>query len=148
MDNKKNRKIRFGIRGKILVVIGLVIFIISAVSLFLAVYLHMSVSIDNAIGLNLYSGRMIAEHLDPVLATKLFEQGMEIYDSIPEEIRQNRQSKEYLDYFDALKSEDYNKLKADIEEAGKYEDIRWIDLRIADSENEHTSPGIRFALWS
>ncbi len=134
--DKKNRKIRFGIRGKILVVIGLVIFIISAVSFFLAVYLHLSASIDNAIKLNLYSGQMIAEHLDPVLVTELFEQGMEIYDSIPEEIRQNRQSKEYLDYFDALKGEGYNELKDYLEDAAWYEDIRWIDLRIADPENE------------
>nr|MCR5733323.1 SpoIIE family protein phosphatase [Lachnospiraceae bacterium] len=99
-------------------------------------YLHISTSIDNAIRLNLYSGRMIAEHLDPVLVTKLFEQGIEIYDGLPEEIRKNRQSKEYLDYFDALKGEGYNKLKADLEEAERYEDIRWIDLRIADPENE------------
>lgn len=136
MHNKENRNMRFGIRGKILVVIGLIVFIISAVSFFLAVYLHISTSIDNAVQLDLYSGRMIAEHLDPVLATELFEQGREIYDSIPEEIRKNRQSKEYLDYFDALQGEDYDRLRAYLEEAEKYEDIRWIDLRIADSENE------------
>ena len=138
MNRKENKNgyVRFGIRGKILVVIGLVMFTISAVSFILAVYLHISMSIDNAIRLDLYSGKMIAEHLDPELVIEILEQGRQIYDNIPEEIRANRQSKEYLSYFDALKGETYDKLKAEMEEASMYEDIRWVDLRISDGENE------------
>ena len=95
-------------------VIALTVIIVSAVSYSLAVYLHLAVSFNATIEMNLYSGRQIAKELDPVFLTKLFKEGRKVYEGIPEEIRENRMSKEYLAYFDALQTPEYKSAKSSL----------------------------------
>lgn len=138
MDHKeeKNNRIFFGIRGKMRLAIGLIVTFVLLVSFILAVYLHIALSISDAIDLDIYSANMIARNIDPLLTTKVLTRGMEIYESIPEEIRKNRDSKEYLSYFDSLRDEDYETLLAQLKSYKEFENVKWIDLRLGDSQNE------------
>ena len=133
-QNTDKKRFFFGIRRKMGVAIGLIVIVISAISFALAVYLHIALSLDSAIQANLYSGRMIMEELDPKLLTVLFQQGREIYDSIPEDIRKDRNSKEYLSRFEVIKTGDYEKVRKQLIHLAKFENLKWVDLRISDPD--------------
>lgn len=136
LNQNKNKKKQsfFGIRRKMGVAIGLIVIVISAISFALAVYLHIALSLDSAIQTNLYSGRMIMEELDPKLLTEIFQQGREIYESMPEDIRKDRHSKEYRSRFEAIKTGDYEKVRKQLIHLAKFENLKWVDLRISDSD--------------
>ena len=132
---KENRRHLFGIRRKAAVMVGLIVIIISAFSFSLSLYLHVANDFVGHMDEDLYSGKMILEEIDPIILCNILEQGKEIYESIPEEIRKNRTSEEYLSYFDALKTPEYEEVREKLIHYCKFEDLKWLDLRIFDTEN-------------
>ncbi len=87
--------------------LGLVVVIISVVSFTLALYLHIAITLKNAIKTDQYSGKVILEAMDQEIITDILKKGIDIYNSIPEEERSDPLSKEYLSKFDELKTEQY-----------------------------------------
>lgn len=132
---KEKRRQLFGIRRKTAVMVGLIVIIISAFSFAMSVYLHIATDFVTYIEQDLYSGKKILAEMDPVVVCEILEQGKEIYESIPEEIRKNRTSGEYLSYFDELKTPEYEAEREKLIHYCRFEDLKWLDLRIVDMEN-------------
>ena len=136
MERKKtNRHSRFGIRARVGLLIVAIGFSISIISFSLAVYLHIAIAMENVIEIDLYSGSAIIKRLDRALVEELITEGRKIYDSIPEEVRKDRLSEEYLSYFKSISTGKYRALRAALDEWADIEDVKSLDIRITDSEN-------------
>ncbi len=123
---------RFGIRGKIdILVITLIVFIF-VVTMELASGLHMSLEVTANIQGNDMLGRLAEEILDTDDMTYLLTRGLEIYESVPEEIRQKRTSEEYLSYFDELETPEYLAIRNELAQISDDNGYKWIDLRVID----------------
>ncbi|MBO4899599.1 MAG: SpoIIE family protein phosphatase [Lachnospiraceae bacterium] len=103
-------------------------------SQFLASYMHIALEISANIDGDYTLGTYIAKTLNRDVSDRIFTEGRRIYESIPEEIRLDRESDEYLSYFDELKTDDYFALKQLMTELAADGEIKWIDFRIMDEE--------------
>ena len=65
-------------------------------------------------------GYLIAEELDPEEMTDILIRAASIYRSVPEEVRQNRLSEEYLSKFDELKTPEYQKIYNKLQEVAGF----------------------------
>ena len=117
------------------IALGIIVFLVSAVSFSLAMYLHIAITLVDAINTDLYSAKMVVNELDPEILERIFTRGREIYESIPEEIRSQRLSEEYLSYFDELRTDEYEETLEKLSNLAVFEDLKWLDLRFPDYEN-------------
>ena len=128
----------FGIRlksGLIVLILSVAIFYVAQS---LATFLHMDREIGGNVAGDYILGRVMANTLDQELCTAIFLKGREIYDSIPEDIRSDTLNPEYLSRFDEIETEDYLELRKLLQKLAMESQVKWIDLRIIDEENERT----------
>lgn len=106
------------------------------VSLFSSVFSHMAAVISSRINSDYNTGRVIAETLDQKEVSELFHKTRDIYDSIPEPQRLEKNSEDYLGKYKALTDAGYNEMKNKLANLAFECGIEWIDLRLIDDENE------------
>ena len=132
----KNKPYRFfGIKWKMTIALGLIVIVISVISFQLATYIHLTLTMSNAIDIDIYSLDRITEKLDLKSVNSLLKEGSKIYYSIPEEKRRDPKSEEYRSLFKSLENEEYLKLRQELLSMAEFENLKWLDLRFEDEEN-------------
>ncbi len=133
--SKKDKYHIFGIRQKAGIAVALTVFVTAVILFVVAVYFHFTMTMENVVDQDIYSISMIASELDPYEVADILAKGQEIYYSIPEEVREDKHSKEYRSYFNTLKDDEYYDLKNQLISYAQFEDLKWLDLRFWDEEH-------------
>ncbi len=136
-EKPKKTKKRFfiGLWLKSIVLIILIMYFLTRISLVMASFVHTRMAMFNDMDRDYLMARTYAVNLNQDLVSGIFKHGMEIYESIPEEERQNPTDPAYLGRFSPLQSEEYNDLKSRLTRLSNETGSKWIDLRLIDEEN-------------
>ena len=95
---------------KIGALVALLVVFTFCITQLLASELHMYLDVADDINDSSMVGFLVGDLMDPDEMTLLYRRGLEIYQGIPEELRQQRLSKEYLSYYDELVTPAYREM--------------------------------------
>lgn len=127
---------RVSIRIKLELFVAVLVVIIFSTAAQMASAIHKSMEVSGNIHADYQSGGVLLLAVDAEEVTRIFDEGRRIYDSIPEEIRSDRTSPEYLAYYDGLATDKYEEILKTCREFAELYDYKWIDLRMVDEEND------------
>ena len=119
---------------KIGALVALLVVFTFCITQLLASELHMYLDVADDINDSSMVGFLVGDLMDPDEMTLLYRRGLEIYQGIPEELRQQRLSKEYLSYYDELVTPAYREMADLLMKLRERHGYRWIDLRVEDPE--------------
>ena len=135
-DNTKERASEpvFSIGRKIGALVALLVVLTFGITQLLASELHMYLDVAADIENSSLLGQLVEDVTDRDEMVRIYSRGMEIYQGIPEEIRQQRFSEEYRSYYDELVTPKYQEVFDLLKTLCGRHGYRWIDLRVEDPD--------------
>lgn len=116
--------------------VALLVILIFTVTMNLAAAIHMDMEVNGNIEGDYTVGQTVQVAMGEEQVRNIFEQGRRIYESIPEEIREDRISQKYLSNFNELQTDEYAKILETLQKVDEIFGYLWVDLRIYDTEND------------
>ena len=135
-EKKKNKRILFGIGFKSSVLVMLCVALSFGAAFLASVAAHTFIALSANIYGDRMLGRTLAITLDQEVTTRIYEEGARIFYGMTEEERSDPTSSAYLSRFTSLKDEDYLTLQAELKRLAETNDLKWIDMRLVDEEND------------
>ncbi len=137
-QNEKERiqKPRISIKTKFAVQIAVTVGIISVITFAAASHLHKILTIQTSLQRNTLRTNSLVNRATLEALKEIFEEGREIYESIPEEERKDPRDPSYQTRFEIMKNSEYQRIFDGFCSYSEFERIKWIDLRIRDNANQ------------
>lgn len=131
---KKRVMIGVGLKSSILVLLSVLLSFATALVASLISFTFIATS-ANIIGDRML-GRTLAITIDQDIAVRLYEETAALYGSLTEEERSDPDDVYYQAGYEYLHDEDYDTLRDQLITLVQTNDLKWIDLRLLDKEND------------